>query len=472
MIERSTGGIGLAELERELTWHERGRRPRLERLWRYFRNPVVGAGADGRGRLAQEEGLPARLTGRSGVAGVAGAGVVRERVVENDIAWRVQTLVEFMFGKAVRVHSAAEPDARARQVEAFLHAVFEANGGVHFFQDMALLGSVYGFVDVLVRVVDEGDGAARIRLEVVEPVRAVPMLDGDDYRRLRAYAVHVRQRVREDAAGGWLSRVLGVGGGGRFVERTEVWTDEAVRWYRGERGAVAGGGRTARRLVGEEVNWLGRVPVVHIQNLPQPFHFEGLSDVEPLLPLQDELNTRLSDRANRVTFQSFKMYLGKGIEGFTERPVGPGQMWSTDNPDASIEAFGGDAATPSEDAHIQQIRAAMDKASGVTAVAAGLVEGQVGNLTSGAALRVVLMGLLAKTKKKRVTYGAGLKQLCELVLHAADVHGVFANEADERGVTVDWPDPLPDSEMERLRQARLKLEVGVGREQVLRELGY
>ena len=57
--------------------------------------------------------------------------------------------------------------------------------------------------------------------------------------------------------------------------------------------------------------------MIHIQNLPQPFFYAGQSEIEPLIALQDELNTRLSDRANRVTFQSFKMYLGKGIEHFT-----------------------------------------------------------------------------------------------------------------------------------------------------------
>ncbi|MEX0742284.1 MAG: phage portal protein, partial [Phycisphaeraceae bacterium] len=247
---------------------------------------------------------------------------------------------------------------------------------------------------------------------------------------------------------------------------------EAVRWYRGERGAVAGGGRTARRLVGEEVNWLGRVPVVHIQNLPQPFHFEGLSDVEPLLPLQDELNTRLSDRANRVTFQSFKMYLGKGIEDFTERPISPGQMWMTDNVDASIEAFGGDAANPSEEAHISEIREAMDKTSAVTPVAAGLLRNKVGNLTSANALRIVMMGLLAKTEKKRQTYGKGIEKVCELVLHALDVMGVLRTTAAERRVCLHWPSPLPEDEGQRLRDAEVKLRIGVPREQVLRELGY
>src|SRR5690606_944669 len=108
--------------------------------------------------------------------------------------------------------------------------------------------------------------------------------------------------------------------------------------------------------------WLPHdLPVVHIQNIAQPFRYEGLGEVEPLIPLQDELNTRLSDRASRVTLQSFKMYLAKGLDGFERAAVGPGQIWSTDNPDAQITAFGGDADSPSERDHIGEVREALDK---------------------------------------------------------------------------------------------------------------
>src|SRR5690606_4574016 len=124
----------------------------------------------------------------------------------------------------------------------------------------------------------------------------------------------------------------------------------------------------------------GRVPVVHVQNVAQPYRYEGLSEVEPLIPLQDELNARLSDRASRVTMQSFKMYLVKGIEGFDAMPVGPGQIWCTENAQASIEAFGADASSPSEESHIKEIRDALDKTSGVPPLATGVVQGRVGNL--------------------------------------------------------------------------------------------
>jgi hypothetical protein len=166
------------------------------------------------------------------------------------------------------------------------------------------------------------------------------------------------------------------------------------------------------------------------------------------------------------------MYLGKGIEGFTERPVGPGQMWTTDEKEASIEAFGGDAASPSEEAHIREIREALDKASAVSPLAAGLIRAKVGTLSSENALRITLMGLLAKTQRKRITYGRGLAELAELILHALDLTGVLKTKPSDRRVQVVWPNPLPEDSSRRLADARLKVELGVPREQVLAELGY
>ncbi len=457
--------------------------PHLERLWSYYRNDMVDWGvAEGERRysLAQEEGLGSRLRGGGGQSHGQPR---REVVIENDIAWRIDTLVDFIFGKPIILQSCASDRGLGERIESFLHRVFELNGGVRFFQNLALLGSVHGYVDVLVRVgesvgrvgrdsVGVGSGAVEgFNLDIVEAPRSIPVLNPDDYRRVDAYVVHFRRVLNELADRGFLSRlsggVLGLGKQGSHratAERTEVWTDRVV--------AVFDGGVNKRQMVEESVNRLGRIPLVHIQNLPQPFFYEGLSEVEPLVPLQDELNTRLSDRANRVTFQSFKMYLGKGIEGFTERPVGPGQMWSTDNPDASIQEFGGDSQSPSEDAHINEIREAMDKASAVTPVAAGLIRDRLGNLTSGNALRITLMGLLSKTERKRVTYGKGVSELCELILHAADVYGVLPNRPEDRRVRIDWPGILPENESERLREAQLKLELGVPKRQVLTELGY
>ena len=505
--------LGSALLDRLVEDHVLHSRPRLQRLWDYYRNPTPpssppssstlmsgsarfsGASVWGRGgaggsasmALAQSRGLPARLTRPA-----ADSAMPREVVIENDIAWRIHALADFMFGQPLVIQSLAEDPGRAAQLTGFLQQTFRSNGGADFFHHLALLGSVYGTLDLLVRVpggsetgekkglADEPAAAggnisgaeAGVQIELIEAPRAIPVLTPGDYRRLDAYAIHHTQLTHDLEPAPWLDRVLrrSASPQRRTVEHTEVWTAQRHQRYISHRSTTGSG--SGRSLVLDQPNPLGRLPVVHIQNLAQPFAYEGLSDVEPLIPLQDELNTRLSDRAHRVTFQSFKMYLGKGIENFVDRPVGPGQMWSTDNPEASIHEFGGDAATPSEDHHIREIREAMDKTSGVSPLAAGVIGGRTGNLSSENAIRIVLLGLLARIEKKRLTYGRGIEQLCELVLHAADVSGVLPNNPDERRVRLDWPAPFPDSEAQQLRNAKLKQELGVPRHQLLAELGY
>lgn len=481
---RSTG-LDDAFLRHLIDEHRSLTRPRLERLWSYYRNALepVGSASDASGpragrwyALAQEAGLPARIVGTPSAHLDDRLRSRREVVVENDIAWRVQLMVDFMAGKPVSFRSDASDRTLRETIERVLRAVWEASGGVALLQDMALLGHVYGHADLVLRLDEDAlrgvgsrrraaDGAMTaseldairraVRIELVEPTRAIPVPSASDYRLLDGYVIHVEheENTLESAAGAsdghprraghagqlagsltGLARLVGrARARRRRVETTEVLTP-------GRRVVVRDG-----RIVAEERSGLlpDVVPVVHAQNTAQPFRYAGLSEVEPLIPLQDELNTRLSDRACRVTMQSFKMYLAKGIDGFDRMPVGPGQVWSTDNPDAEIVAFGGDASSPSEDAHIEQVREAMDKVSAVPPLAGGVVRARIGNLSSANALRITLMSLLAKTARKRQSYGRAVAEIGELALRALDAAGVLRTGEADRVVRLEWPDPLP-----------------------------
>ncbi len=139
------------------------------RLWEYYSNPMFDSGSAGvaggkvgmSGRCylqAQEYGLPARITGvvHSAGSGIFGAKAVKdvqrkEVVIENDIAWRLNVAVDFLFGKPFSIVSKSPDSQKRAEIELILKAVFAANGGIGFFQDMAVLGGVYGFVDCLVR---------------------------------------------------------------------------------------------------------------------------------------------------------------------------------------------------------------------------------------------------------------------------------------------------------------------------------
>ena len=478
------------------------------KLWDYYQNPMYSttglSAADAKlnesARVyvqAQEMGLPARITGikRTQTSGLLGGRAVadierKEVVVENDIGWRINAMVDFLFGKGVDIVCRAEDKSRRVEIDKILKQIFSANGGVRFFQDMAVLGAVYGFVDCVIRPgqkimdfcvrrineprppafagVNSGSGLNELvcdcGLELIEAPRALPVLDERDFRKINFYVQHFIEQKNEVATGGnFLRRLLSPKGSSTARQSTAVTEVISPWWWQRYE---------EKHLAAEGPNIMGVVPVVHIQNIAQPLYYEGISDVEPLVPLQDELNTRLSDRASRITFQAFKMYLAKGIEGIENRAVSPGRMWCTDNPDASIEQFGGDSTMPSEDAHIAEIREALDKASGVTPVVAGVLKDKIGNLTSGVALKMMLMGMLAKTERKHFAYSQGLKEIAAMIMHLLDVTKIYPNSKEERQFDVIFPSPLPENTLEKLNEAKLKQELGVPKEQVLRELGY
>jgi len=461
------GGLNAGALAALLAQHQ-AQRPALAGLWAYYRNPLTPRAPSRCGRpyaLAQQRGLPLRLSNPAAVGGNVDDRLGgREIVIENDIAWRIGAMIDFLVGKPIRLVSAAGDARLARLIERVIETAFEHSGGLAMLQEAALLGHIYGSVDLLVQTLDDElaslsdplHAAERVRVTPVDPARAAPLLSPDDWRRLDAYAV-IADRP---------------GAGEAQQRRTvvEVFTP-ALRQVLEVSGEGDG---VSARLLGQSPNRVspGAVPVAHIQNVAQPFVYHGLGEVEPLIPLQDELNTRLSDRANRVTMQSFKMYLAKGVDGFERAPVGPGVLLSTDNENASITAFGGDAASPSEDRHIDELREALDKVSGVPPLATGVVRAKVGNLSSENALRLTLQGLIARTARKRITYGRGITHACSLILGALHHAGVLRTDPRDRAVRIEWPDPLADSQAELLRAAESKRELGVPASRLLSELGY
>ena len=112
------------------------------RLWNYYRNPLIPAVGISAGSLnensrpyflAQEVGLPARITGvqRSGGGGEHLTDLRRKEVViENDIAWRTNAAVDFLFGKPISFVSKSPVSQKRAKIESILKVVFRANGAV------------------------------------------------------------------------------------------------------------------------------------------------------------------------------------------------------------------------------------------------------------------------------------------------------------------------------------------------------
>ncbi|HEV8608431.1 MAG TPA: hypothetical protein VGQ99_24070, partial [Tepidisphaeraceae bacterium] len=177
--------VGEERLREEIDRLLRQDGPRFSRLWAYYRNPLrictVGAGEGGAERpyrQAQEWGLPSRITGlRSGREVFAGEqvdGVSRKEVViENDIGWRIDTMVDYLFGKPLVIASAAPDEKRRELIGALVRAIVARNGGILFLQQLALMGTVYGFVDVLVKV-EECAGEVGAEMPAGAPLQQGP----------------------------------------------------------------------------------------------------------------------------------------------------------------------------------------------------------------------------------------------------------------------------------------------------------
>ncbi len=145
-------------------------RPRYRRLWAYYRNPMqvwatsvmptpgkADISSDRPYRQAQEWGLPSRITGvRAGTDVLVGQvinGVARKEVViENDIGWRIDTTVNYLYGKPLVINSTAPDESRRAILSDLMRAILAHNGGILFLQQLALISALYGFVDVLVKI--------------------------------------------------------------------------------------------------------------------------------------------------------------------------------------------------------------------------------------------------------------------------------------------------------------------------------
>lgn len=235
---RASTGLDEAFVRLLIDEHRAVTAPRLQKLWAYYRNALVSVAGSAHGlgdagsasfgacagplagpragrwyTLTQEMGLPQRIVGAGSPFSDDRSRTRREVVIENDIAWRVHLMVDFMAGRPITIASGATDATTRARIERVLNAIWERSGGVALMQDMALLGHVYGHVDLMLRL-DEavlleiaatlsaggGKGAEElsidrvaraIRIELIEPTRGIPVTSPTDYRALDGYLIHV-----------------------------------------------------------------------------------------------------------------------------------------------------------------------------------------------------------------------------------------------------------------------------------------
>lgn len=146
------------------------------------------------------------------------------------------------------------------------------------------------------------------------------------------------------------------------------------------------------------IPWLKRdgsplgVPVIHFANAITSREVYGVSDLAPLLALQDALNGSIFDLVAAGALNAIPIYTATGVGEESELNVGPGQLWKVGNKDASFGAIPGGAV----DSLLDTYRTTRSAIANQFPVSEHIVTG--GDWPSGLALQKVDGPMISKLK--------------------------------------------------------------------------
>jgi len=384
----------------------------------------------------------------------------RSNLVLNYARAVVDKGVSYLLGRGINfavppVDSTPAEQARASAAEELLYRVYEESDLEAVDMQAAMNGAILG--DSVFKVFwsqgtgTGGSGTGRPRAVSIDPFTFFPRWAADDPSTLLSVCLVYRLPADEAAArwadggrssastpnGSYNGRYRGASpaasGGSRSVGNVEVieeWTAEELALTVDDREVV----RTA--------NPYGFIPFVHIPNARPANEFWGVSDLKDVIPLNRELNERMSDMADIIRFHSDPPVVFKGVSEHSDLAVGPGTVW--DVPEgADVELLEWRGQAPAVSDHIERVMRALHDVAETPKTAFG----DSGRLLSGVALETELQPLIQKTLRKRAWWNAGLRQRNRYLLRIAELNGL-GSFAPYRSRVI-WPPLLPaDSEVE------------------------
>jgi len=239
-------------------------------------------------------------------------------------------------------------------------------------------------------------------------------------------------------------------------------------------------------------NPLGRIPVVHIANVPISGSPWGLSDIDQIIPINREYNEKATDISEIINYHVSPItVVTGGHPPNLER--GPAKIWGIGNEKANVfNLEGGTAGLAPAMAYLEVLRMRMHEYGHVPANALG--EPQPISNTSGVALAIQYMPTMQHYNLKKVQYGTGLKEIAQLalmtifmkepqtVLYDPYTNGILDPELGQQNsvdpqdpqvydLDVDWPAPLPVDILIKLNEIQTKMELGLeSRKGAMRDL--
>ena len=285
----------------------------------------------------------------------------------------------------------------------------------------------------------------RIRLSVVPTQFVFPRFNDHDKDRLEHLLIMYPIRTEKETG------ILFKRTSTTTVIYKEFWTNSEIVVYEGD------------KEVDRMENPYGFIPFVQIKNFPVAGRTRGVGDLDDVIPLNVELNTKKSDVSEVIDYHSAPITLVYGAKiGNLEK--GANKVWGGLPKDAKVENLGLQGDLTASANYIAETKTAMCEIAGIPETVLGGASA-ISN-TSGVALQYINLPLIERTRIKRNCSTAGLETVNEYILFIAMYHGLIEKPEDISmkdfvSNEVTLPDTLPKDELMELQKIQQEMTLGI-----------
>ncbi|MFN8677515.1 MAG: phage portal protein [Thermomicrobiales bacterium] len=280
--------------------------------------------------------------------------------------------------------------------------------------------------------------ASRPRLTAVDPATLLAWWSPDTPTEAYRFAQHYQLPGQAITALGWAAD--GALAPDRLYPVVEDWT--------GERWTVTVAGQMAR----DEANPYGWLPYLVLPNNASGSQFWGESDLDDLMDVCRQLNTRVSALADILDLAGWPITVLENVDSAEGITVGPGARWELpEGAKAYLLNLLKDGGVEQHVAYLDELRTALHDLAETPRTAFG----EAGRAIAGAALQVELQPLVQKVKRKRRGLESLYRRRNAMLLDLMERFG-GAPVGGLRRTTPVWPPILPN---DREAEARIGVQL-------------
>lgn len=347
------------------------------------------------------------------------AGQADDNIVLNYVGLAVDRSVSLLFGNGVKFNLPGEGETEQGR---YLAATMDANKQQILLHRVALMGCEAGtcYLWMVPSGVIGRDGKEYTRLVAVNPEYVTIETEPEDTEIVRRYVV---QYPTKDAAGKPAVRK-------KVIQPTEGGSWETVDTLLSE---------GVEMVLGTDAWPYDFPPMLHWQNLPSVGSAYGRADITAdVIRLQRRINGAASNINKIIRLYAFPMRFSRMMGMTDEVVIGPDRMLNFEDPAGGVfqlEPLGDLAAAMDFYDRLERSIFAVTRT-----IDPSSLEKRTGDLTNFG-LRVMFQDALQKLGTKRELYGDALLELARRLL-------VIGSFADTDPGKIEWPEALPESEME------------------------